>query len=106
VPKSWRLRLNKLGESKEKALVMELMTSWERKGRQEGREEGRQEGQLDLLLRQLKRRFGVLNSGAMKQINGFHTKELEQLAEALLDFTTVRDLEEWLARRRSLRNVR
>src|SRR5258707_15363196 len=46
---------------KERRIVMELMTSWERKGRQEGRQEGRAEGELAVIKRLLKRRVGGLD---------------------------------------------
>jgi len=49
--------LDKNPDSKEKQTVMELMTSWERKGRQEGLVAG----ELAVIKRQLKRRIGSLN---------------------------------------------
>ena len=76
---------------------MELMTSWERKGRQEGREEGWQEGQLALVKRQLKRRIRALTPPVMKQVNSLRKEDLARLAEALLDFSSAADLQQWLA---------
>ena len=92
--------LDNIGDSQQKALVMELMTSWERNGRQEGLEKGWQEGQLALVKRLLQRRLGVLSPAAVKQVSALSTEQLEQLAEALLDFSRVADLQRWLAHRK------
>ncbi len=63
---------------------------------QEGRQEGRQEGELTLISRQLKRRFGGLAPALEAQVRGLSVDQLEALAEALLDFSSVADLEHWL----------
>ncbi len=81
----------------ERRNVMELMTSWERKGRQEGRQEGRAEGELSVIRRQLKRRFGGLDPAVEKKLERLRLQRLEALAEALLDFTCPQDLDRWLA---------
>ncbi|BDI18224.1 hypothetical protein ANSO36C_40260 [Nostoc cf. commune SO-36] len=65
-------------------------------GRQEGREEGRQEGKKDLILRLLNRRIGEIDALLIGQIKGLSIKQLENLGEALLDFSNVADLETWL----------
>jgi len=93
---AFQRELDKIGDSQQKALVMELMTSWERKGRQEGW----QEGLLALVKRQLERRLGVLNPATVKQVSALSTDQLEQLAEALLDFSRTVDLQRWLAHRK------
>jgi len=54
------------------------------------------EAEANLVLRQLKRRFGELDSNLVEQIQALKVSELEALAEALLDFATVADLERWL----------
>jgi len=48
------------------------------------------------VLRLLNRRFGELDSNLVEQIQALGVSELEALAEALLDFSTVADLERWL----------
>jgi len=58
--------------------------------------EGREEEAVVLVLRLLNRRFGELDSNLVKQIQALGVSELEALAEALLDFSTVADLERWL----------
>ncbi|NBD14609.1 MAG: DUF4351 domain-containing protein [Cyanobacteria bacterium] len=54
------------------------------------------EAEVNLVLRQLKHRFGELDSNLVEQIQALGVSELEALAEALLDFATVADLESWL----------
>ncbi len=65
-------------------------------GRQEGRLEGRLEGELDLTLRQLRRRCGDLTPDLESRIRALSLARLEALAEALLDFQAVDDLNAWL----------
>jgi hypothetical protein len=92
-----RAELDKVLDIEQKATVMELMTSWERKGRTEGRAEGRAEGELTVIKRQLVRRVGPLSPALMGQVSRLSERQLEALAEALLDFTGVEDLQAWLA---------
>ena len=69
-------------------------------GRQEGRQQGRQAGELDLALRQLKRRCGALSPPSRKPASGeLPLPQLEALGEALLDFQAPADLVTWLAAR-------
>jgi predicted transposase YdaD len=92
--------------------VMELTTSWMRKGielgrhegiatgRHEGiavgRHEGRREEALSFVLRLLKRRLGTLTASELGQIEQLPLAQLEELGEALLDFTNAGDLAQWL----------
>jgi predicted transposase/invertase (TIGR01784 family) len=66
-------------------------------GRQEGRQEGLQEEAANLVLRLLTRRFGALSSEQSDRLQALSVPQLEELAEALLDFTALTDLEVWLA---------
>ena len=59
--------------------------------------EGQLEGQLELVLRQLTRRVGTLDESLVRRVRGLSSQELEQLAEALLDFSELSDLQAWLA---------
>jgi predicted transposase YdaD len=76
-----------------------------RKGLEEGRAEGRAQGldqgrrqeALDLLGRLLLRRCGPLSSGQQEAIAALPLETLEQLGEALLDFSGADDLNRWLA---------
>lgn len=62
----------------------------------EGEQEGRQEGEAAIVLRQLIRRFGSLEMDSQTRIRQLSIEQLEALAEALLDFTSVADLMVWL----------
>ena len=62
----------------------------------EGLEQGREQGAQGLVLRQLNRQFGQLPSGIQDKISGLPLEQLELLADALLDFSDRKDLEEWL----------
>ncbi len=53
-------------------------------------------GMQTLLLRQLKRRIGELDSELESHIRGLSVMQLQELGEALLDFAQKRDLLEWL----------
>jgi len=65
-------------------------------GRQEGQQIGRQEGELEIVLRLLKRRCGQLSIAKQAQIKSLPIADIESLAEALLDFKGLDDLEIWL----------
>jgi flagellar biosynthesis/type III secretory pathway protein FliH len=92
-----------------KEVVMELITSWERKGRAEGLREGLREGRAEglreglregqrlVVERMLTRRFGALPSGVRERLATLTADELTALADALLDFTSLAEVEAWLA---------
>jgi len=65
-------------------------------GQQEGRQEGRQEATISLIVRQLTRRLGELNPETRSQVASLSLERLEELAEALLDFSQTSDLDNWL----------
>jgi predicted transposase YdaD len=67
-----------------------------KEGKAEGKAEGKQEGEAQLIIRLLKRRCGVLSLNQEAQIRSLDLNQLESLGEALLDFTTIADLEGWL----------
>jgi predicted transposase/invertase (TIGR01784 family) len=66
-------------------------------GRVEGRVEGRMEEAQSLLLRQLVRRFGSVDQAIESQIRSLPLSRLEDLGEALLEFSQSSDLSDWLA---------
>jgi predicted transposase YdaD len=49
-----------------------------------------------LILRQLNRRIGEVPPALLEGIEKLSLEQLENLGEALLDFTTVADLQAWL----------
>jgi predicted transposase/invertase (TIGR01784 family) len=69
-------------------------------GIQKGIQKGRQEECVALLTRQLRRKFGVQPSleTALQQLSNFHLEQLEEMADALLDFKDITDLQAWLAK--------
>ncbi len=66
-------------------------------GKAQGREEGRREEAVSLILRLLNRRLGEISSTLGQQIQELSLEQLETLAEALLDFTSLTDLTAWLS---------
>ena len=79
---------------------MEIVTSWMREGIQQGLQQGLQQGKheeaLALVLRLLRRRVGPLDVAYEEQIRRLSLEALEDLSEALLDFTQVADVATWL----------
>ena len=66
-------------------------------GLEEGRQEGRQEEAANLVMRLLTRRCGSLSSSLEIQVRSLLVNQLEMLGEDLLDFSDIKDLENWLA---------
>jgi predicted transposase YdaD len=75
----------------------------EQKGRQEGEQKGRQEGEAKLIIRQLKRRFGVITPNQETQIRTLSVPMLEALGEVLLDFINPTDIDTWLSNQENLK---
>ena len=97
------LRVNQELETDDRELIMRLEPLYQRnreqakeEGRQEGKQEGRQEGEKNLILRLLHRRIGEIDALLIERIIGLSIEQLENLGEALLDFSSVADLEAWL----------
>ena len=65
-------------------------------GRLEGRQEGRQEGERLVILKLLKKRLGELSPETTQLIQSLSVNQLENLSEALLDFSSMADLLNWL----------
>jgi predicted transposase YdaD len=63
---------------------------------QEGEETGARRGELTLILRLLQRRFGPPGVVRQQRIEGLSTADLAALGDALLDFGSVADLDQWL----------
>ena len=71
---------------------MEIVTSWMR----EGIEQGKQSEALSIIKRLLSRKIGTLTPELQQRIEQLQLTQLEDLAEELLDFSEVADLEAWL----------
>lgn len=84
----------------EQERTMRYVTTGERigyeRGKEEGKEEGRQEGEQAIILKLLKRRVGELSPEIQQRIQSLSLHQLENLGEALLDFTSMADLLNWL----------
>ncbi|MDD1415517.1 DUF4351 domain-containing protein, partial [Dolichospermum sp. ST_con] len=65
-------------------------------GREEGREEGLEQATVNLVIRLLTKRFGELSGEIRTTISALPLPVLEDLSEALLDFTNLADLQVWL----------
>jgi Domain of unknown function (DUF4351) len=57
---------------------------------------GRATGERDLVLKLLTRKVGNLSPELISRVSALNLDRLEALAEALLDFTSMADLESWL----------
>jgi len=87
---------------------MQLTNPWIEAGKQEGLQEGiqqgfqrglrqgRHQGEAELVLKQLGRRLGVLSAAQEKSVRKLPLSKLEELGEALLEFTSRDDLLRWL----------
>ncbi|MBD2772356.1 DUF4351 domain-containing protein [Iningainema tapete] len=78
-------------EQRQQEGVMQIVTSW----MEQGIEQGKKQEAVALILRLLSRRVGMLPPQQQERIQNLSTTELENLGEALLDFTSARDLEVW-----------
>ncbi len=65
-------------------------------GREEGKEEGIIVGQINLIQRLLERKLGELPTEINKSLYGLSPERLEDLSLAMLDFTSLDDLIEFL----------
>ncbi|MEH1932849.1 MAG: DUF4351 domain-containing protein [Nostoc sp.] len=80
----------------EQERTMRYITAGERIGYERGKQEGEQEGEQRLILRLLQRRVGELSPELQQRIKSLSLNQLETLGEALLDFTAIEDLLNWL----------
>ena len=85
--KTFRSEVEVMGSDR-KETVMQLTTSWERNGIHIGKTE--------LVVRQLRRRFGELPQVLVERIDALADERLGEMAEALLDFTSLADASAWL----------
>ncbi len=89
---------------KRKEKVMELMTSWEKKGlqkglqqgREQGREQGIRQGALDMVVHLLKRQIRSIPVKEQKRLAALSVAQLKRLSNALSKFSDVNDLQLWL----------
>ena len=91
------LRINQSPEieTEDRELIMRLAPLYQQE-RELARQEGLQRGEQLLIIRQLNRRIGTMDSSLIQQVQKLPVEQLEELGEALLDFTSVTDLQTWL----------
>ena len=80
------------GIMRESVIYQEILEE----GKKEGRQEGIQSEALAFIMRQLPRRIGIVTPQLQEKIRGLSVSKLEDLGEALLDFSTVADVINWL----------
>jgi hypothetical protein len=103
------LRINQSPEieTEDRELIMRLAPLYQQErelarqeglqqGLQQGEQRGLQQGEKLLIIRQLNRRIGTMDSSLIQQVQKLPVEQLEELGEALLDFTSVTDLQTWL----------
>ena len=85
------LKINQSSQTEDQELIMRLAPLY-----QQDRELAKQEGEQRLIIRLLNRRIGEIDSSLIQKVQQLPVEKLEELGEALLDFTSVTDLETWL----------
>ncbi|MDB9310664.1 Rpn family recombination-promoting nuclease/putative transposase [Aphanizomenon sp. CS-733/32] len=85
---------------RESVIYQDILQKGEEKGRKEGEKRGEQRGrelgEQRTIIRQLTRRFGELDSSLVDRIKTLNIENLDNLADALLDFSNINDLVNWL----------
>jgi len=81
---------------RESVIYQEIREDGLLEGLQQGRQQGQQREALSFVTRQLTRRVGAIAPTIQEQIQTLSVEELENLGEALLDFSEATDLENWL----------
>ena len=79
----------------EQEMKMPYITSIERSGEVKGKLIQTQQ----IVKRQLHRRIGEIDSSLIHQVEALPIEVLEELTDALLDFSTIADFEQWLENR-------
>ena len=92
------LKINQSSQTEDQELIMRLAPLYQ-KDRELAKQEGLQEGlqkEKRLIIRLLNRRIGEIDSLLIQKVQELTVEKLEELGEALLNFTSVTDLETWL----------
>jgi predicted transposase YdaD len=82
------------------ALYIEKIQEAQQVGRAEGRQEGRTEGERELVMLLLTEKLGDVSAELTEEIAVLSVDKLQELAKALLRFSSIADLTEWLANHR------
>jgi len=81
---------------RESVIYQEIQQEALQKGIEQGLQQGLQQEAATLVLRQLGRRLGQVAPEVRAQIQQLPVAQLEELGEALLDFSSAQDLTDWL----------
>ncbi len=81
---------------KETRVYREIKEEGREQGLEQGREQGREAEARSLIFRLLTKRVGELPQQLCQRIESLSLQQLENLGEALLDFTSMADLQAWL----------
>jgi predicted transposase YdaD len=87
-------------DMRESDTYLAVLEEGEERGLERGREQGQLVGKEGLVERQIRRRIGAVPPAALARIGRLSSQQLDDLGEALLDFATAADLDDWLARNR------
>ena len=66
---------------------------------QEIRQDGIKEGEQKVLLKQLTRKFGILEETTIERLKKLSSEDAESLAEAIFDLEMREDLDKWFNER-------
>jgi hypothetical protein len=89
--KVYQTELEKLAPV-EKEQIVEATMSWAERAEQKGV----QQGMLILITKQIRHRFGPIDSHTRKRLSELSADQLESLGDALMDFFKPEDLAKWL----------
>ena len=89
----FQVEVDKIKLPQERENVMEITTSW----MEEGMIKGRESGERALVIKLLTKKVGNLSPELLTRVSSLNIDRLEALAEDLLDFKHVGDLERWMA---------
>jgi predicted transposase YdaD len=90
---------NRVGQIIRRDIMRESVTYQEilEEGEIKGKTQGRIEEARGLVIRQLTRKLGNVSTTLLVKIKALPLERLELLGEDLLDFTSIDNLEQWLA---------
>lgn len=85
----------------ESVIYQDILQRGERRGELRGKRRGKRLGERRGIIRQLQHRFGEIDEVLMDKIKHLKIKQLDDLATALLDFSQITDLINWLNQHQS-----
>jgi len=77
--------------------VMQIVNEWEARGEARGEALGEVRGKAELILAQVRRRFGEFPDSLRSSLSALPADKLQALGETLLDLSSMAEIEAWLA---------